>query len=52
MLGILKWPGDSLRRLEDSTCKLFIKKLTDFYLPSSNMFSRLELESAKVRNRL
>ena len=49
MLGILKWPGDSLRRIEDSTCKLFLKKLTDFYLPSSNMFSRLELESAKVR---
>ena len=48
MLGILKWPGDSLRRLEDSTCKLFLKKLTDFYLPSSNMFSRLELESAKI----
>ena len=48
VLGILKWPGDSLRRLEDSTCKLFLKKLTDFYLPSSNMFSRLELESAKV----
>ena len=48
MLGILKWPGDSLRRIEDSTCKLFLKKLTDFYLPSSNMFSRIELESAKV----
>ena len=47
VLSSLKWPGDTFRRMEDNNCKLFLKNLTDFYLPSSNMFSRLELESTR-----
>jgi len=49
ILSALKWPSEALRKLEDSTCKLFIKKVTDFYLPSSNMFSRMELDSSRTR---
>ena len=45
----LKWPGDTLRRLEDTQSKLYLKKLTDFFLPSSNMFSRLEVDGSKTR---
>ena len=40
ILAILKWPPEALRKLEDSNCKIFLKKVTDFYLPSTNMFSR------------
>ena len=47
VLSSLKWPVDTFRRMEDNNCKLFLKNLTDFYLPSSNMFSRLELESTR-----
>jgi len=49
ILSALKWPSEALRKLEDSTCRLFLKKVTDFYLPSSNMFSRLELDSSRTR---
>ena len=46
---ILRWPSDGLKRLEDSNHKTFIRKITDYFKPSSNMFSRLELESQKTR---
>ena len=49
VLATLRWPSETVRRLEDTNCKTFLKNLTDFFLPSSNMFSRLELESAKTR---
>jgi len=49
IMSSLKWPSEALRRLEDSTCKLFLKKVTDFYLPTSNMFSRMELDSSRTR---
>ena len=49
VMSSLKWPGDNMRRMEDTTCKLYLKKLTDFFLPSSNMFSRLEIEGSKTR---
>jgi len=49
VLSTLKWPGDLMRRMEDTSCKLFLKNLTDFYLPSLNMFSRMELESGRTR---
>ena len=38
--AVLKWPSDAMKKLEDSNCRLFIKKVTDYYKPSSNMFSR------------
>ena len=38
--AVLKWPSEAMRRLEDSNYKMFIKKITDYYKPSSNMFSR------------
>ena len=49
ILATLKWPPEALRKLEDSSCKIFLKKVTDFYLPSTNMFSRLELDSSRTR---
>jgi len=49
IMSALKWPSEALRKLEDSTCKLFLKKVTDFFLPSSNMFSRMELDSSRTR---
>jgi len=49
IMSALKWPSEALRKLEDSTCRLFLKKVTDFFLPSSNMFSRMELDSSRTR---
>ena len=49
ILATLKWPPEALRKLEDSSCRIFLKKVTDFYLPSTNMFSRLELDSSRTR---
>ena len=49
VLSTLRWPSETVRRLEDTNCKAFLKKLTDFFLPSSNMFSRLELDSGRTR---
>ena len=48
MLSSLKWPGEALVRLEEAGARLYLRKLVEFFLPSSNMFSRLELDSAKV----
>ena len=48
MLSSLKWPGCALVRLEEAGARLYLRKLVQFFLPSSNMFSRLELDSAKV----
>jgi len=47
--AVLKWPSEAMRKLEDSNCRLFIKKITDYYKPSSNMFSRLELDSERTK---
>ena len=49
VLATLRWPSEAVRRLEDGNVKTFLKNLTDFFLPSSNMFSRLELDSPKTR---
>ena len=49
ILATLKWPPEALRKLEESSCRIFLKKVTDFYLPSTNMFSRLELDSSRTR---
>ena len=49
VLSTLRWPSETVRRLEETNCKAFLKKLTDFFLPSSNMFSRLELDSGRTR---
>ena len=48
VLSSLKWPGCALVRLEEAGARLYLRKLVQFFLPSSNMFSRLELDSAKV----
>ena len=48
MLSSLKWPGCALVRLDEAGARLYLRKLVQFFLPSSNMFSRLELDSAKV----
>merc|ERR1712155_235899 len=48
VLSSLKWPGCALVRLEEAWARLYLRKLVQFFLPSSNMFSRLELDSAKV----
>ena len=50
-MSVLRWPSDGLKRLEDvSNYKTFIKKLVDYYKPSSNMFSRLELATQRTRD--
>jgi len=49
IMSALKWPSEALRKLEDSTCRLFLKKVTDYFLPSSNMFSRMELDSSRTK---
>jgi len=46
---ILRWPSDGLKRIEDTNYKIFIRKVTEYFKPSSNMFSRLELENQKTR---
>ena len=45
VLSTLRWPSETVRRLEDTNCKAFLKKLTDFFLPSSNMFRFLLKQS-------
>ena len=48
-MSVLRWPSDGLKKMEDSNYKNFIKKLTDYFKPSGNMFSRLELENPRTR---
>jgi len=50
VMSVLRWPSEGLKRLEDSNYKIFIKKLTDYFKPSSNMFSRLELATQRTRD--
>jgi hypothetical protein len=50
VMSVLRWPSDGLKRLEDSNYKIFAKKLTDYFKPSSNMFSRLELATQRTRD--
>ena len=47
---VLRFPSDGLKRLEESNYKIFIKKLTDYFKPSSNMFSLLELNAQRTRD--
>ena len=46
---LLRWPSDALRRLDEQTYKVFVRKVTNYFKPSSNMFSRLELDTDKTR---
>ena len=48
-MSVLRWPSDGLKKMEDSIFKTFIKKLTDYFKPSGNMFSRLELGNSRTR---
>ena len=49
VMSVLRWPSDGLKRMEDTNYKIFIKKITEYFKPSFNMFSRLDLENEKTR---
>ena len=40
VMSVLRWPSESLKRLEDSTSRTFIRKIVNYFKPSCNMFSR------------
>lgn len=48
--SILKYPGEPMKKLEDFNHRLFIKKLINFYKPSSKLFSQINQfdEQAKI----
>lgn len=48
--AILKSRSDALKRLEDSNYKTFLRRLVQYYKPSSNRFSRVELSSKRQMN--
>ncbi|GLH11487.1 Rapamycin-insensitive companion of mTOR [Gryllus bimaculatus] len=48
--AILKSRSEALRRLEDSSYKTFLRRLVQYYKPSSNRFSRVELSSKRQMN--
>ncbi|RWS04250.1 rapamycin-insensitive companion of mTOR-like isoform X1, partial [Dinothrombium tinctorium] len=47
--SILKWPGDSFKKFEDSIHKNFIKKLLNFYKPTSKLFSHIDNSDERGR---
>jgi hypothetical protein len=47
---LLRWPGDTLRRQEDSTQRLFVRRLVQFYKPNSRQFSALNNNHVQSRH--
>ncbi|XP_054724795.1 rapamycin-insensitive companion of mTOR-like [Uloborus diversus] len=46
---ILKNPNDSLKKLDDTIYRIFLKKLLHFFKPSSKEFSEMELDKENGR---
>jgi hypothetical protein len=42
ILSLLRWGPGSLKKVDDSSWRNFLKRLVDFYKPSNNLFARLE----------
>ncbi|KAG7156669.1 rapamycin-insensitive companion of mTOR-like [Homarus americanus] len=43
IIPVLRWPSLSLQRLDDSSYRLFIKRVLHFYKPSAGLFANVEL---------
>ncbi|XP_067137023.1 rapamycin-insensitive companion of mTOR isoform X2 [Centruroides vittatus] len=48
--SLLKWPCETLKKLEDNNYRNFIKKLLHFYKPTSKQFSQIEAEKDRSRH--
>jgi hypothetical protein len=46
-MNILQSRSESLKKLEDSNHRTFLKRLVHYFKPSSNCFSRVELGNKK-----
>lgn len=44
-----QWPTVSLQRLDDSSYKLFVKRVLYFYKPSSGLFANVELTNIQAQ---
>ncbi|XP_070563534.1 rapamycin-insensitive companion of mTOR-like isoform X2 [Ptychodera flava] len=47
--AVLKWPGSSLRRLEDTVNTRFIRRVTHFFKPSNNLYCSIDITKSESR---
>lgn len=47
--ALFKWPTESFLALETSTARQFIKRITDFYLPSNDLFAKVDLNKSRAK---
>jgi hypothetical protein len=47
LLNVFQSRSESLKKLEDSNHRTFLKRLVHYFKPSSNQFSRVELGNKK-----
>ncbi|XP_064086614.1 rapamycin-insensitive companion of mTOR-like [Macrobrachium nipponense] len=43
IIPILKWPSESVQKLEESNYKLFTRRLLHFYKPSAGLFANIDV---------
>ncbi|XP_069163639.1 rapamycin-insensitive companion of mTOR-like isoform X1 [Procambarus clarkii] len=43
IIPVLRWPTSSLQRLDDSSYRLFVRRILHFYKPSSGLFANVDL---------
>nr|XP_053655508.1 LOW QUALITY PROTEIN: rapamycin-insensitive companion of mTOR-like [Cherax quadricarinatus] len=43
IIPVLRWPTSSLQRLDDSSYRLFVRRVLHFYKPSSGLFANVDL---------
>jgi rapamycin-insensitive companion of mTOR len=47
--SVLMWPTEEFKRLEDPSYRTFIKRLVDFFKPSSRLFSQMDANDENGR---
>ncbi|XP_059078689.1 rapamycin-insensitive companion of mTOR-like isoform X2 [Tigriopus californicus] len=47
--ALFKWPTESFMALETTMARQFIKRITDFYLPSNDLFAKVDLNKSRAK---